>query len=126
MLEWTDLSSLSLQQKEEETNCYLLSCGTTRSIQVSSGITNLSGKMFTKESLGYSAKLLQKDKRFLALWFYLSQELWCQFLDISLDTRAGSTLLLYIKYYVRTHTHTHIVICHYMYCMYLVVGHKYI
>lgn len=74
--------SLSLQQEEGETNCHLLSCGTARCIHVSSGITNLSRRMFTK---GFSAvsTFPQKDKRFLALWLYLSWELWCQFLDIS-------------------------------------------
>lgn len=125
MLAWIDLSSfLFLRQKEGEANCHLLSCGTARSIQVSSGITNLSVRMFTKASLGSNAKFLQKDKRFLALWLYLSQEIWCQFLDISLDTRAGSPLLIYIKFYTCAYTHIHIQ--HYTYYMYLVVGHMYI
>lgn len=123
MLAWIDLSSfLFLRQKEGEANCHLLSCGTARSIQVSSGITNLSVRMFTKASLGSNAKFLQKDKRFLALWLYLSQEIWCQFLDISLDTRAGSPLLIYIKFYTCAHTYTHTA----LYVLYVSCGWAYV
>lgn len=54
----------------------------------------------------------QKDKRFLALWLYLSQEVWCQFFDISLGNRTGSTLWLYIEFHVCVYLYISLSVCY--------------
>ena len=61
----------------------------------------------------------KKDKRFLALWLYLSQKMRCPFSDISLGT-----LWLYIKFFACVHVCVCICVYHYLYvtlCLYICV-----